>query len=144
MDIKTCCIDSRKNAIFASYNVQDPGTLKTIDDFFLKVEEFAKDCKDIQDFEAKFATSDLNKEYMDLFTMVMQTEADVNGNMPVYETEKEYTLHDEMMDDANRAIRRRARQDMYDAARSVPGLGDAITAKQHYDFLKSLKGNKDE
>ncbi len=144
MDIKTCCIDSRKNAIFASYNVQDPGTLKTIDDFFKKVEEFAKDCKDIQDFEAKFATSDLNKEYTDLFTMVMQTEADVNGNMPVHEVEQEYTLHDEMMDDVNRAIRRRARQDMYNAARSVPGLGDAMTAKQHYDFLTSLKRKKDD
>ena len=30
MDIKTCCIDSRKNAIFASYNVQDPGNVGTM------------------------------------------------------------------------------------------------------------------
>jgi hypothetical protein len=144
MDIKTCCIDSRKNAIFASYNVQDPGTIKMINDYFDKVNEFAKDCKDVQDFEAKFAASELNKEYTDLFTMVMQTEADVNGNMPVQETEEEYTLHDEMMDDVNRAVRRRARQDIYDAARSVPGLGDAITAKQHYDFLSRFKKKKDE
>ena len=145
MDIKTCCIDSRKNAIFASYNVQDPGTLKNIEDYFKKVEDFAKDCKDVQDFEAKFATSDLCKEYTDLFTMIMQTENDVNGNAPDVYVPEEYTIEDEMRDSAKRAVRRRVRQNVYDTARGVPILGDAMTAKQHYDLFASLTGkNKDD
>lgn len=143
-DIKTACIDSRRNAITSSYNVKDPGTLQMIDDFFKKVEEFAKDCKDVMDFETKFATSDLNKEYTDLFTMVMQTQPDINGNMPVQEEEKEYTVQDELKDDAERAVRRRVRQDVTSTARGLPVIGDAMTAKQHYDFFSRFKRKKDE
>ena len=141
-DIKTCCIDSRKNAIFSSYNVKDPGTIKMIDDFFKKVEEFANDCKDIQDFETKFSSSPLNKEYTDLFTMVMQTEVDSEGNAPVVEQEEEYTIQDEINDDLKRAVRRKARQDVYDVARDVPVLGEAMTAKQHFDLFSKFRKKK--
>ncbi len=144
MDIKTSCIDSRRNALFASYNIKDPGTLKTIDDYFSRLETFSKDCTDAQDFETKFASSPLAKEYSDLFVLVMSTEADVNGNMPVNEVEEEYTLEDEMRDDIKRGVRRRARQDIYNKARSVPGLGEAMTAKQHFDFFSMFRKKKDD
>ena len=144
MDIKTCCIESRRSAIFASYNVQDPGTLKNIEDYFKKLEDFAKDCKDVQDFETKFATSDLCKEYADLFSMIMQTENDVNGNAPDVYVPEEYTLEDELKDRSRRAVRRRVRQDVYDTARDVPILGEAMTAKQHYDFFSRFKKKKDD
>ncbi len=143
-DIKSNCIDSRKNAIFASYNVKDPGTLKMIDDFFLKLEEFSKECSDVQDFETKFATSEFSKEYSDLFVLVMNTETDVDGNVPVHEVEEEYTIQDEIEDDVKRGIRRRVKQDMYNKARSVPLIGDAMTAKQHFDFFSRFKRKKDD
>jgi hypothetical protein len=143
-DIKVGCIDSRRNAITSSYNVKDPGTLKMIDDYFKKVEEFAKDCKDVMDFETKFAQSELSKEYADLFSMVMQTEPDVNGNMPVQEVEEEYTMQQELEDDAKRAVRRRAREDTERVARGLPVIGDAMTAKQHFDLFSKFRRKKDK
>lgn len=134
-DLVKACVDSRKNALFASYNIQDPGTLSQIDDYFKRVDEFAKDCSDVMDFETKFAASPLSKEYTDLFTMVMNTEVDVEGNAPVTMVEEEYTVKDEMLDDATMFARRKARQKTYDVARDVPVLGEALTAKQHADFF---------
>jgi hypothetical protein len=134
-DLVKGCVEGRKNALFASYNIKDPGTLSQIDDYFKRVEEFAKDCTDVMDFETKFASSPLSQEYTDLFTMVMSTEVDSDGNAPVTTVEEEYTIQDEMIDDATRLARRKARQKVYDVARDVPGLGQAITAKQHVDFF---------
>lgn len=142
-DIKTNCIDSRRNAIFASYNVKDSGTLKMIDDYFVKLEEFSKSCTDVMDFETKFSTSPLAKEYGDLFVLVMNSEPDINGNMPVNEVEEEYTIQDEIKDDINRGIRRRARQDIYNKARDIPVVGEALTAKQHFDFFSRFKKKDD-
>ena len=143
-DIKSCCIDSRKSAIFASYNVKDPGTLKMINDFFLRLEDFSKDCTDCQDFESRFANSSFAKEYSDLFILIMNSEADINGNLPVNEVEEEYTLQDEITDDVKRGIRRKAKENIYNKARSVPGIGDALTAKQHFDFFSRFKKKKDD
>ena len=77
--------------------------------------------------------------------MVMQTETDVNGNAPVTMVEEVYTVQDEMLDDATRLARRKARQKAYDAARDVPVVGEAMTAKQHMDFFgRFFKRKKDE
>jgi hypothetical protein len=144
-DIVKGCVDSRKNALFASYQIKDPGTLQQIDDYFKRLEEYAKDFSDVMEFETQFASSPLSKEYLDLFTLVMSTEADSNGNMPVNEPEKEYTIQDEMIDDATRFARRKARQEVYDKARDVPILGEAMNVKQHMDFFGGLFGkNKDK
>ena len=144
-DIVKASVESRKNALFASYNIKDPGTLSKIDEYFKRVEEFAKDCTDVMDFETKFASSPLSQEYTELFTMVMQTETDVEGNAPVTMVEEEYTIQDEMMDDATRLARRKARQKAYDTARDVPVVGEAMTAKQHMDFFgRFFKRKKDE
>ena len=142
-DIKMNCIESRRNAIFASYNVKDPGTLKMIEDYFEKLEEFSKNCSDVMDFETKFSTSPLAKEYGDLFVLIMNSEPDINGNIPVKEVEEEYTIQDEIKDDINREIRRKARQDIYDKARDIPVLGEALTAKQHFDFFSRFKKKDD-
>ena len=50
-DIVKSSVESRKNALFASYDIKDPGTLSKIDEYFKRVEEFAKDCTDVMDFE---------------------------------------------------------------------------------------------
>jgi hypothetical protein len=143
-DILKPSIDSRKQALFTSYDIQDPGNLKTIEDYFKRLEEFAKDYNDVMAFETAFASSPLCKEYSDLFVQIMNTERTVDGQAPVVDVPEEYTLHDEIKDDMERAVRRRARQDAYNAARDVPILGEAMTAKQHFDFFNRFRKKKDD
>jgi hypothetical protein len=138
-DIKTYCIESRRNAIFSAYDVKDPGTLKMIEDYFKKVEEFSKDCKDASDFETKFATSHLAQEYSNLFTQIMSTETTVDGVAPTNEVVEEYTIQDEIVDDANRAVRRRAKQEVYGKALDVPVLGDVIDVKNKIDLFSKFR-----
>lgn len=141
-DIIKASIESRKNALFSAYNIKDEGNLKTIDDYFRRLEEFAKDCKDISDFESKFMTSPLAKEYSDLFVQIMQTETDNSGNLHDVNEGTDYTVQDEIADDINRHMRRKARQEAYDKARDIPVLGEAMTAKQHFDFFSRFKKKK--
>jgi hypothetical protein len=143
-DILKPSIDSRKQALFSAYDIQDPGNLKTIEDYFKRLEEFAKDYNDVMAFETAFASSPLCKEYSDLFVQIMNTERTVDGQAPVVDVPEEYTLHDEIKDDMERAVRRRARQDAYNAARDVPILGEAMTAKQHFDFFNRFRKKKDD
>ena len=137
-------IESRKQALFSAYDIQDPGNLKTIEDYFKRLEEFAKDYNDVMAFETAFASSPLCKEYSDLFVQIMNTEKTVDGKAPVVDVQEEYTIQDEIRDDMERAVRRRARQDAYDKARDVPILGEAMTAKQHFDFFSRFRKKKDD
>ena len=132
-------IESRKNAIFATYDVKSPGNLKDIEDFFKRVEDFAKDCKDVTDFETKFAASPLAQEYSSLFVQIMQTESTTDGTPPTPNNEVDYTFHDELKDDVERRVRRKARQEAYDKVRDVPVIGEAMTAKQHFDFFSRFR-----
>ena len=143
-DILKPSIESRKQALFSQYDIQDPGNLKTIEDYFKKLEEFAKDYNDVMAFETAFAASPLCKEYSDLFVQIMNTERTVDGKAPVVDVPEEYTPQDELRDDMERAVRRRARQDAYNAARDVPILGEAMTAKQHIDFFGRFRKKKDD
>ena len=45
-DIVKLSIQSRRDAIFNTYDITDEKTLKMIDDYFKRLEEFAKDCSD--------------------------------------------------------------------------------------------------
>ena len=138
-DLLKPSIESRKTALFSAYDIKDPGNLKTIDDYFKRLEEFAKDYNDVMAFETSFASSPLCKEYSDLFVQIMNTEKTVDGKAPVVDVPDEYTPQDELRDDMERAVRRRARQDAYNAARDVPILGEAMTAKQHFDFFNRFR-----
>ena len=137
-------IESRKTALFSAYDIKDPGNLKAIDDYFKKLEDFAKDYDDVMKFETAFASSPLCQEYSDLFVQIMNTENTIDGQAPVHEVEEEYTLHDELADDMKRAARRRVRQDVTDKARRTPIIGDVMTAKQHYDLFSRFKKKKDD
>ncbi len=137
-------IESRKTALFSAYNIKDPGNLKMIDDYFKKLEEFAKDYNDVMEFETAFAKSPLCQEYSDLFVQVMNTETTTDGKEPVVDVEEEYTIQDELKDDMERAVRRRAKEDALSKARSMPVIGDAMTAKQHFDFFNRFRKKKDE
>lgn len=134
-DIKTACIDSRKNAILSSITEKDEELERRVDEYFEKVEEFASTCSDIADFENKFATSDLAKEYASLFTMAMNTNQEEDINVA-----KE--VGNEIADDIYRGARRQARQEAYDKVRDIPVIGDAMTVKQHFDFFSRFKKKK--
>lgn len=132
-------IESRRQALFSAYDIKDEGNLKTIDDYFKRLEEFAKDYNDVMEFETAFASSPLCKEYSDLFVQIMNTECTTDGKAPVVDVQEEYTVQDELKDDMQRAVRRKMRQDAYDQARDVPVLGEAMTAKQHFDFFSRFR-----
>ena len=138
-DIIKPSIESRKQALFSSYDIKDEGNLKTIDDYFKRLEEFAKDYNDVMAFETAFASSPLCKEYSDLFVQIMNTECTTDGKAPVVDIQEEYTVQDELRDDMKRAVRRKMRQDAYDQARDVPILGEAMTAKQHFDLFSRFR-----
>ena len=135
-DIKTACIDSRKTAILSSITEKDEELERRVDEYFKKLEEFAKDCKDVTDFESKFATSDLAKEYADLFTIAMNPE-------PEKEPSLASEVGHEVADSVYHGARRQARQEAYDKVRDIPGIGDALTVKQHFDFFSRFKKKKD-
>ena len=63
-------IKARKDVIFTTYGVKDEKMLVKIDELFGKINDFGKKCKDVSEFETKFAASPLNQEYMDLFTEI--------------------------------------------------------------------------
>jgi len=135
-DIKTSCIDSRKTAILSSITETDEELERRIDEYFEKLEDFASTCSDIADFENKFATSDLAKEYADLFSMAMNANSKEDINLG-----KE--IGHEIADDIYHGARRQARQEAYDKVRNIPGIGDAMTVKQHFDFFSKFRKKKD-
>lgn len=138
-DIKTCCIDSRRSAIDSTYTGNDQQILNMIDDFFKKLEEFAKDCSDVSDFETKFQTSPLAQDYTNLFTKIMGSEIDAKREAKEAAT---YT-REEIVDNLTHRARMEARQEAYDAVRDIPVIGDTMTFKQHFDFFSRFKKKKD-
>lgn len=62
-------IDARYVAFENAYELTEEAK-KEINNLFDRIKEFGKGCKDCMDFESKFASSPLNKEYMDLFTKI--------------------------------------------------------------------------
>ena len=152
MDINTA-IKGRKDAFFAAYDIKDEKTLKSIDDLFARIEEFGKTCSDYADFEAKFAASPLNQEYIGLFTKVATTSTSKLQpveDAPKDEISDEERLRREAADDARFAVkeamsplRHQAYEARTQALRSTK-VGDALfnlnnhigTAKHLHKVLK--------
>jgi len=144
-------IDARKNAIYNTYEITDDKLKKEIDELFDRIYEFGKDIKDQSEFETKFNSSELNQEYINLFTKVAQSSPMVQdlknqnnvvsdvGNMVLDEAEME-------LDSLTHPMRHQAYQAANDKIRDIPVVGDLLTVKQHVDLAKSLTGqyNKDE
>lgn len=63
-------IKTRKDVIFMTYDVKDEKVLKKVDGLFEKIGGLGAQCKDVGEFESKFAASPLNQEYMNLFTEI--------------------------------------------------------------------------
>ena len=69
-DLVKNSIDSRKTAILNSYDITDQTLLGKIEDLFNRINELGDGCSEIMDFENKFAASELNQEYIQLFTEI--------------------------------------------------------------------------
>jgi len=147
-------IDSRKNALFATYDVTDKGIFDKIEKLFVEITKMGEESKDAMDFEAKFAASPLNQQYLDLFTEVA-TKCQPKTAAPAVDTteiEKEIKkgvaagVAESAADDVLRRVvptRAAVHQKAYDAARDIPGVGDAMTVKQHLDFFGRFRKKDD-
>lgn len=130
-DIKMYCIDSRRNAFFTTYTCNDENILKKIEDYFLKLEEFAKKCSDVADFEAKFQNSELAIEYSNLFMEISKSNI---------ELEKEKVLEsmysgEQIVDDMTRMARKDIQYEAEKQVRDLPVIGDVLTVKQPLDLF---------
>lgn len=153
-DLVKNSIESRKTAIFTAYNITDQTIIEKIEELFKKITEFGENCTDNMDFESKFATSELNQEYIQLFTEIATScpqntiETVENSNI---KSDAEYVL-DEIESEARyqakemtMPMRRQLRQETESAARNTPIIGDIMNIKQHVDlFNKFRKKKKDK
>ena len=136
-DILEASVNSRKNALIQACT--NPSLMDEINEYFERVEEFAKGCSDVADFEAKFNSSELAKEYTDLFVKATSTEDEPN-----IEGELAKDIANDMVDDITHGARVRANQEVYDKARDIPVVGDALNVKQHFDFFSRFRKKKDD
>jgi hypothetical protein len=151
-DLVKASIDGRKQSFYTAYDINNDNIKNKIEDLFKRIEEFGSSCTDSADFETKFATSPLNQEYINLFTEVATTcPAKQIEHAEVHvKSDAEYLADDAamearcMVDDLTMPARRQARQEAYDAARDMPIIGEAMTAKQHFDFFSRFKKKKDD
>ena len=129
-------VESRRTAIFSSYAITDENLFKKIEDYFNRLNEFASSYDDVMKFETDFASSDLAKEYSDLFMEITK------ANNP--EEKKDNMIMDEIKYDVKHQVRRRAYQETYDTARDIPVVGEAMDLKNKFDLFSRFKRNKDK
>jgi hypothetical protein len=141
-------IDARKNAFSVSYKV-DAEMQKKIDALFAEIDKLGEKSKDAGEFEAEFQKSPLNQQYLDLFTEIA-TKCAPNTAAPKVDTSGisktiaggvAAGVLESAADDALRRVvptRAAAHQKAYDAARSVPGLGDAIDIAEKTSYAAHL------
>ena len=141
-------IDARKNALSASYEV-DAGMQKKIDALFTEIEKLGEKCKDAGEFEAEFSKSPLNQKYLDLFTGVATKGQAKVGAPEVSKSEAMKTVAkgtvagaaesavDQAIDNVV-PTRAAVHQEVSDAARKMPVLGDAIDIGQKASYLGHL------
>ena len=142
-------IDARKNAFYNAYNITDNTIKNKIDDLFIRIEELGKTCSDSMNFESKFATSELNQEYINLFTEIATTCSPIT-----YESEErtdiksdsEYIVDDALSEakyiaeDISSPLRHQAYQATYDAARDIPVVGQVMEANQYINLFNKVTG----
>ncbi len=146
-EIIKSCVESRKNAIYSAYEINNEELKSKIDDLFSRIENFAESCTSVADFESKFAASELNQEYIKLFTEIAMScspiiheqvenpnvKSDAQYVADEVKSEMEYQVK-EMTMPARRLARERADQQL----RRTPIVGDVIQAKQTLDLFGKL------
>ena len=142
-------VDGRKSAFENAYELTADAK-KKVDALFKEIEALGASCKDAMDFEAKFAASPLNQQYISLFTEIAQTCKSKLADIPDPVLPPEQTAGDVAADllknDAEMALdgtvqhfRGRAYRAAHDKARDIPVVGDAIDLKNKIDFFSRFK-----
>lgn len=149
-------IDSRKNALSASYEINAEMQQK-IDKLFAEIEKLGTSCKDVGEFETEFQKSPLNQKYLDLFTEVAtNSQAKVAASKKSKAGVGEYLAGSMAIGIAEDAVDRAAtsvlptrasiNQKVSDTARRTPVLGDALDLGQKASYAahlgKLFKGRK--
>ena len=146
------CVDSRKNVLLQSYELTDEFK-KELDELFDRINTFASSCTDAQDFETKFMSSDLNSEYTNLYTKVVQNckcnikytdpednEVESKGKKILDEATSDAKY---IMDDITMPARRQARMKMDSKLRDTP-LVKIEQANNMFHLFKRFKRQKPE
>lgn len=134
-------IDARKNAILNGVYELDDADKKAVEALFVEIEKLGKESKDSGDFEAKFAASPLNQKYLDLFTQIA-TKSASSANTKSMATQMAVNVAEgavrNAIGSAVPTTRAAANQKVYDAARDIPVVGDAIDIGQKASYIKHL------
>ena len=146
-DLVKNCVETRRNAIFNVYDVKNEENLKKIEEFFKKLEEFANNYDDVMAFESAFASSELNQEYMTLFTQIATTETAKNIDVNEYKQNPvelsgddiAQMAADEIVEGVTSKARGIAYREAYDKVRDIPGVGEAIDRKNKLGFFGRFK-----
>ena len=156
-DLVKTSIEGRKNAVYNAYNITEQNIIDKIEDLFRRINEFGENCTDNMDFENKFASSELNQEYIRLFTEIATTctpivrqveQREVKSDDKYFKDELKSELKYQVKD-TTLPMRRKMRQEAYEEARDTPIIGDIMNIKQQVDFFsrfgklkKTKKGDK--
>ena len=133
------CVESRKTAIF-NYNITDQDVIDKVNDYFNRVEVFAKDFKTANEFEAAFATSGYSQEYIDLFELLLNYDTKANS----FSKEAGDGIFNEVSEEVTHQARHKARSQIDSALLDTPVIGDAINIKHKFDFFSRFKKKKDK
>ena len=134
-DLVKNSVESRKTAISSAGEIKNEEIKKKLEDFFRRLEEYASKYDDVMKFESDFASSDLNKEYMNLFTEIM-TDGQKKENVVTD------SLKYEMTEGLASTVRGRAHRAAYDKARDIPVVGDILSANRTIGFFSRFRKNK--
>lgn len=141
-------IDARKNAFSASYEI-DATTQKKIDALFSEIEKLGLKCKDVGEFEAEFAKSPLNQQYLDLFTEIATTstaktaapQTSKSGIGKMVAGGVAAGIAESAIDQAAREVvptRAAVHQKISDDVRGIPVVGDAVDIGQKASYAAHL------
>lgn len=142
-------IDGRKSAIIGSFKL-DEKAQKKVDDLFSEIEKLGATCKDAGEFETKFQASPLNQKYMDLFTEIATGSATKQAAGNVAASMAAGVVEGAARNALGKVVPTRAavHQKAYDAARDIPGVGEALDISQKAGYAmhigKLFKRNKKE
>ena len=150
-DIVKSSIEARRNAFTNAYNITDEALIKKISELFNRINELGESCSDASEFETKFASSQLNQEYMDLFTevatsstpIIYESTSSVKSDEDYIKEEIDSELKYQA-DSLSQPIRRELNQKAYDKVRDIPVVGNVLDVKQKVGFFSRFKKNKDE
>lgn len=142
-------IEARRNAFTSSYEIDDENIKREVDELFEKMNKLGEECKDVMEFEAKFASSPLSGEYTKLYTRMASSGKQINYESRIennnMENASDYIAREVesdmeyLADDLTQPIRKKAREEFDSKMRDTP-LGDIEQASNTVSlFEKWLK-----